>query len=121
MADVPHLRIPFRFGPDGSAEVVEQNSHDEIAQCVAVLLKTRQGERIEVPAYGIPDQTFVSETQVPIGAIEAAVEQWEPRAEVEVSTRPSFSDDNARDMRVAVRVRSDGNGADPTVLTVSTL
>lgn len=83
---IPHLAVPFQFGGDGTAAVVQQDSTDDIAQCVAVLCATTVGQRIELPAYGIPDQTFSRNTDA--AAITSAINTWEPRAKVAVTATP---------------------------------
>lgn len=91
---VPHLAVPFTFGHDGNAVTVDQNSIDEVAQAVAILCNTPTGSRIELPGYGVPDQTF---TQAPDPApIAAAIATWEPRAAATVtvtagSRNPKFN------------------------------
>lgn len=80
MADIPHFDLPFRF-VGGKAVEVEQDSVDDIAVCVEALLRTRPGERIELPTYGIPDPVFVgADTE----AIMASVRDWEPRASIAI-------------------------------------
>ena len=75
---VPHLAFPFRIGRDGAAVVLEQDTLDEIAQSVQVLMMTHEGDRLEVPDYGISDLVFTVDPD--LEAISAAVEEWEPRA-----------------------------------------
>jgi phage baseplate assembly protein W len=99
----PHLRIPFFVGATDAAEVVEQDTPDEIAQCVQVLISTTIGQRIEIPDYGVPDSTFVQETDVQIGAIVAAVAKWEPRASVQITSVPDSLDELLRQLSVKVR------------------
>jgi hypothetical protein len=75
---VPHFAMPFRF-VDGKAVVVEQDSIEEISDCVANVCRYRIGDRPEKPDFGIADPTF--EQNGPDGALIAAqVELWEPRA-----------------------------------------
>lgn len=76
---VPQFAFPFRFNPDGSVAVNEQDSLADVKACVAVILSYHVGDRPELPEFGIPDPTF-SET-VDLGPILAAVERWEPRAQ----------------------------------------
>lgn len=85
MADVlvPHLAFPLRLGSDGGFAVVEQDSADEVAQCVAVLVSTVVEQRQELPDYGIVDQTFRDE--VDIAGILDAVGLWEPRASAAIT------------------------------------
>lgn len=97
---IPHLQIPFRIGQDGSALVFQQDTLDEVAQCVGVLVATVVGARKEVPAYGIPDPTFTRGDQ---GAIHNAVALFEPRAKI-LSIDDQLSDNGTLQMSVAVAV-----------------
>lgn len=85
MADVPHLSIPLRVTPSGGLAVNEQDGIDDVTQCVRVLLATQAGSRIDSVEYGIHDPTFaVSRSgQLDTADLEAAVAEWEPRAEVD--------------------------------------
>lgn len=75
---IPHLRVPLQVVA-GHLAVVEQDSEDELAQSVAVVLGTLRGERPVVPGFGITDQGF----QEPRAAeLVAAVEANEPRVRV---------------------------------------
>jgi hypothetical protein len=67
-----------RLAADGSFAVVEQDSADEVAQSVAVLISTVVEQRQELPLYGIVDPTF--SYGVDIASALDAVEVWEPRA-----------------------------------------
>jgi phage baseplate assembly protein W len=77
---IPHFAIPFRVTASGSAAVVDQDSFEEIGQCVAVLMSTTAGERIELPDYGIPNPVFQVESDVDTAELATAVQKWEPRA-----------------------------------------
>jgi phage baseplate assembly protein W len=79
--DTPKLSFPFRLHANGaSAVVVEQDSDDEILDCVEVLLSTEKGSREEAPAYGVEDQSFL-EGGANQDQILTAISKWEPRAE----------------------------------------
>lgn len=52
------LSHPLRLGPDGGFLKIEQDSDDSLAEQLAVLLLTKQGERSLVPTFGVPDPTF---------------------------------------------------------------
>lgn len=95
---VPHLAIPFLIGADGSALTVEQDSTDEVVQCVAVLVGTRPGTRPMVPAYGLTDPTFVG---VQTGELTRAVARFEPRASVSVAVTPGGTE------QVVVQVKNE--------------
>lgn len=101
MADVPHFALPFRFGRDGHAVVVEQDSTDDIAACVEAVLRTRPGEREELPAFGSPDPTF-EQAPVRLDAIAAAVAAWEPRAEFLLEEAPDALDATVRRVRLTI-------------------
>lgn len=65
----------------GSPAVVEQDTVEEITQCVEAVLKTQVGQRIEVPEFGLDDPTFMELAANETGEeIALAVEEWEPRA-----------------------------------------
>lgn len=82
---VPHLKIPFAIGSDGSAATVKQDSEEEIVQSVAMLVGTRTGTRLMVPTYGIPDPTFGGLSPV---TVQVAAGRWEKRARVSVAATP---------------------------------
>lgn len=77
---VPQFSMPFRF-ERGAAVVVEQDSVDEIADCVANICRYQPGDRPEKPTFGVPDQTF-AQGAVDANVAAAAVRRWEPRAEL---------------------------------------
>ncbi len=79
MAQVPHIKLPYTLTDAGTA-VVEQDSHEEIRQCVELILRTEVGSRIEVPEFGIEDLAFARSTDQIEQEVLRAVEEWEPRA-----------------------------------------
>ena len=83
---VPHFAFPFRIDASGAAAVVDQDSAEDITQCVKVLFSTTVGERIEVPTYGIPMQAFATVASEDTSALAAAVKKWEPRATARISS-----------------------------------
>jgi phage baseplate assembly protein W len=85
-----HFAIPFTYDATGSASVLQQDTLEEVSQCVRVLLSTPTGTRVEQFDYGIPDPTFTDDAQM-VAQITAAVGRWEPRAagiQVAVTTQP---------------------------------
>jgi phage baseplate assembly protein W len=102
----PHLTVPFRVDSSGSAAVVEQDSFDDISQCVRVLLLTRLGERIELPAYGVPDQVLTMEGNLDAGDITARIETWEPRTKALVDSEIDALEESVR--RLSVRLETEG-------------
>lgn len=82
MADIPHLAIPLRVA-DGAWAVVEQDTEDEVAQCVRNICAFERGYRVEDPDFGISDPSFQT---MPIDTddIGQALEDYEERAEVDI-------------------------------------
>jgi phage baseplate assembly protein W len=106
MTDVPHFSLPFRFASPQAA-VSEQDSLDEIADCVLAILVTPQGYRVELPAFGIIDPTF-SMRNVDLDELRIAVQTWEPRAGTVWSQYPDLIDELLQHVGVNVSVRSEG-------------
>jgi phage baseplate assembly protein W len=78
--DVPKISFPFRMVSSGkNAVYVEQDSDEEVMDCVEVLLRTEVGSREEIPEFGLPDQAFRL-GGVDIQVVLASVNRWEPRA-----------------------------------------
>lgn len=88
MALAPHFDLPFRFGPDADLVSVEQDSVDEIANCVEVVLRTHPGDRVEDPDFGseplVPDQQPLG-----LAGVIAAVGEHEPRARLAAEQDPA--------------------------------
>ena len=93
---VPHLSVPVALANDGSLTTTQQDSAEEITQCVSMLLGTLPGTRLVVPDYGMPDPTF---TRTDPTGLSALVGRWEPRATVQVTTDVTG---RTRTVRVAV-------------------
>jgi hypothetical protein len=106
VADVPHFALPFRF-QNPAAAVTEQDSLDEIADCVLAVLVTEQGFRVELPAFGIPDPTFAMGA-VDLDELRTAVLTWEPRAATVWSQQPDVIDELLQHVGVEVSVRTEG-------------
>lgn len=79
MVDIPHFASPFTL-VGTSFGVVDQDSDEDILQCVETVLRTPAGSRDEVPEFGMDDPTFTTDpSQVEADAL-AAIREWEPRA-----------------------------------------
>jgi hypothetical protein len=78
--DVPHFDLPFRFD-HGAAAVNEQDSLDDIAVCVEAIVRYEQGQRPELPEFGIPDYTF-RQGDFDTDDLQDAIEVWEERADL---------------------------------------
>lgn len=74
--------LPAKASP-ASFRTVEQDSVDDVAQCVYVILATERGSRIEDPDFGITDPTF-EVGGMDLGEALLQIETWEPRADVTI-------------------------------------
>jgi len=82
MTEIPHFKFPFKLTAAGDrAQIVEQDSDDEVMDCIEILLSTVQGERIEIPDYGIRDQVF-RQKGVDTGHVLQQIRRFEERADV---------------------------------------
>lgn len=81
MPSVPHLAVPIRL-LNGEFATVQQDTLEEVRQCVLACLQTPRGSRIDAPEYGIPTTLLFSQgdREPNIASILAAVEDSEPRA-----------------------------------------
>lgn len=82
----PHLKIPFKFGHNGHAEVVEQDSDDDVTQCVFAVLNTPVGFRLEIPTFGVR-KAVLEDNGPSLPMLEAALEEWVPRASSTLTDR----------------------------------
>lgn len=112
MADVPHFSLPFRFvgvSPHATAGVTaavnEQDSIDEIADCVLAILVCPQGYRVELPQFGVPDPTF-SSPRVDTDLIRTLVDRWEPRAALQLSQNTDVVDELIAHVEALVYVQT---------------
>lgn len=104
-ADVPHFALPFRFTSPHAA-VVEQDSIDEIADCVLAVMLCPYGYRVELPEFGLPDPVF-STPHVDVVQMRQAVELWEPRAALVLQEHPDLADALISHVETLVRVRTE--------------
>lgn len=78
---IPHLALPLRLDGSGRFATNEQDSTEDVASCVAVVIGTPEGSRVEVPDFGCPRTEFAGPSP---DDIVAAVDDWEPRADLSV-------------------------------------
>jgi phage baseplate assembly protein W len=82
--DNPHFAFPFRFTVSNKADVIEQDSPEEVNQCVEIILRYPRGYRVDLPEFGIRDQSFL-QNGPDLNEIHSAIARWEPRASVDLS------------------------------------
>ena len=106
MADVPHLAFPVRV--DGSTfATVEQDSFDDVAGCVELVLRTPRGSRIDAPEFGLPDLTF-NEGRVDPALVTGALDRWEDRVGQVLTLDPASTIDSTDALVAHVRVQLEG-------------
>lgn len=66
---------------NGNANVVDQDTLDDVANCVQAILATELGERLDKPNFGIPDQVFELQP-LDLETLIQMVESQEPRAQI---------------------------------------
>ena len=98
--DPPKIKMPFRI-EGSSTGLIEQDTPDEIAQCVYTILATEIGTRDEMPDFGISDQAHLK-GGADIGEIAQAIEDWERRVDV------TDFEEEWNDIKQRVRVIIDG-------------
>lgn len=82
--------LPFRLSGDGFAQV-DQDSEDDINNCVEAVMRFRPGQRSMLPEFGIRDLAF-KEQPIDGEELVAQVAVHEPRAQVYVSSQPDKYD-----------------------------
>ena len=84
MADYPHFSLPFRFdelrGGERTVSVTEQDSAEEVGDCVELILRTEQGQRQTMPGFGRPESlAFTTDRQLVQSQVQNTVDEHEPR------------------------------------------
>lgn len=88
--DIPHFNLPFRFAASGEgtlrADVVDQDTVFDIANCVETILRVHEGWREEIPEFGSPDFAFL---RLPFGeeTLREVITSQEPRADILIEER----------------------------------
>jgi phage baseplate assembly protein W len=100
MADIPHLAVPLRY-EYGQYVQVEQDTEEEVAQCVRNICAFERGYRVEDPDFGITDPTFQT-MPIDTADIAQALDDYEERAEVEIFQE--ITPDGSVSVRLEVRV-----------------
>ncbi len=86
--DVPHLKFPLVLLPDGRLGQVEQDSAEDVVQCVRVILRTPRGWREDIPDMGLPNPAF-RKGGADLVEIERQIKTYEERADSLVDEDPS--------------------------------
>lgn len=104
-ADVPRFDLPFKLGK--SAAVVEQDSIDDVVNCVVAILVTHFAWRDEAPAFGTVDLAM---RKMPIGAddIISLVGAQEPRAILLIEEHRDAVDSLVARINIGVSIHTKG-------------
>lgn len=103
MPIVPHFDMPFRFSGSHAA-VVDQDTLDDVSNCVEAILRTFEGQRQELPDFGIVDPVF-NRQPIPLEPIIAAILDQEPRASILIEQAPDRFDSLIADLIVRVSAK----------------
>ena len=101
---VPHFDLPFTFVGSANANVVDQDTLEDISNCVEAIVRTVIGQRQELPDFGIPDPTLQLQP-VYRPDILAQVSAWEPRAVVAFDQHPDLLDSLIADVTLRVSTK----------------
>lgn len=103
MNDIPHFSFPFKLQGKQFAQN-EQDTLDDIAACVDLVMLYEPGWREMLPDFGITSLVFQDQ---PIGGdlLIAQIQRWEPRAHVLFDQMPDVYDPKTLHGRVQVMSR----------------
>lgn len=86
MTSVPHFDLPFRF-VGNTVATAEQDTLEDITNCVEAVLRTPQGARVDAVGFGRPDPTFELQP-IPLQPLIQVLLDQEPRASVLMTQSP---------------------------------
>jgi len=95
VTEIPHLAWPLRLGANGAFTLVEQDTHEDVKQCVRVLFNTPLGDRHLAPRTGLADPTFSSGLDPVLTEQVLTNDDNEPRARVTIRTALALATGNA--------------------------
>lgn len=80
--ETPHFSLPFQFGGIGGGALCnEQDTSEDVADCVKTIIVYPIGFRDDLPDFGSPDVIFkMISTASIIDRLEGVIGVWEPRA-----------------------------------------
>jgi len=90
----PHFQVPFRFGGiNGGAFMNDQDTFDDIRDCIKTIIAYPIGSRQELPTFGSPDVTFQVDTgRIPV-KLKSAIALWEPRPATALTGQQGITDE----------------------------
>src|SRR5215510_10732701 len=88
----PHFDLPFRLGAERTLVMVEQDTYEDVANCVETIVRTPLGYRSEVPEFGFPAVEFELQPILTESVLELVISQ-EPRAVLMIEENPDVLDE----------------------------
>lgn len=109
--EVPHFALPFQFAPGGGGTVaalqVEQESTAEIGACCEAIIRTVQGQRTTLPAFGRPELEFITTPDAIRSVIASALQAFEPRVDALVTSAIDPDDEMVQAVRALIAPADD--------------
>ena len=105
--DIPHFDFPFRFETHQgglTASEVEQDSIEDISNCINVICLTPLGWFAESPNFGLPDLTF-NQQPLNVSELSGVIVEQEPRAVLIIEEAPDRYDELVARIKVQVARR----------------
>lgn len=99
------MSFPPRVGPDGS--LVWSVGELNVRECICTILRTKPGERVELPGYGcgldryLYEPNNVATLRLISEEVQTALTRWEPRIRLD-SVTAALSPENVRAVDVAI-------------------
>lgn len=103
-SSIPHLAFPYSVDRTGHGVELEQDTDDEIVNCVLLISTVSIGGLPDQPDFGITDPTFL--LRPPLDVLAAQIHQWEDRAIVAAKVQPS--DDDPSQTTIVFEVQTKG-------------
>ncbi len=101
-AKVPHFAQPFEFNNKGVVKTVEQDSEQDILDCVLRICLCPEGFREDQPEFGLPELAFQT-IPLDLKAVEEAIERFEPRCTTQIVERAmSEIEQGSREVQIEV-------------------
>jgi phage baseplate assembly protein W len=86
----------------GRYVTVDQDTTDEVMQCVRAVISTVRGQRENLPSFGLDDDLTFALQDIDPSRIEAALSEWESRAQATITIMPQTVDTLLQVIRVQV-------------------
>jgi len=106
MTDIPHFDLPFRMSGSSIAEV-EQDSLDDISNCIVAAMATDVGFRNELPTFGTTELTF-GQQPLNLRGFTDEVLLHEPRADLLMDQHPDKLRENIAHLLFKISEKGEG-------------